>query len=325
MAIYIDGKWIEQNPTDNTGGAPEDDMSNTGSDDDSGSDGGNEDGENASEADQDVGADDGDAGGDGDSGDTGNADGDDTKGDDAKPREQTIDERARQAEGRRRREAAAAEAQRIAAAEIAAVLSALGLQDDDGAPITSPEQALAYAEKKRVEKLNANLRAGELTVEDIKTLRGEQQIPGPAATAQVPAEPPVDIAAAIAEQLTRISREFNADIKSVDDILAMDTAETFRALVQAGRKDFYEAYKLANAEAIAEAKAAAKLRQQQQSAASKAHLQGSRGKAGDALLTPPKDVVSTFREFYPEATNDEIARVYTARVRAAQTAKRKTG
>jgi DnaJ-class molecular chaperone len=51
-------------------------------------------------------------------------------------------------------------------------------------------------------------------------------------------------------QLTRIAREFNPDIKGVDDILAMDTADDFKRLVSSG-SDFYEAYRLANAEAIA--------------------------------------------------------------------------
>ncbi|MDR1590224.1 MAG: hypothetical protein LBS51_08560 [Oscillospiraceae bacterium] len=343
MLSFIDGKWVEKSVSGAVTGDTEelDDAGETGSEsadgtrgaqgvdgvvsaeDDAGDgeavEGAQGDGEGAE-----VGADDGEGAGD-DSGGEAAGDGAADKSGDDKARDQSKDERARQAEGRRRREAAIAEARRLADAEIAAALAALDLRDDAGETIATPEQARAYAAKKRLEKFNANLRSGELSFDDLTLLQGQTQaqtVAGAAQQAPKAPEAPEAIAAAIAEQLTRIAREFNADIKSVDDILAMDTQDDFRRHVAAG-SDFYNAYRLANMEAITEAKVTAKLRQQQQNTASKAHLRASKGKTGDTLLTPPSDVETTYRAFFPEATDDEIARVYTSRVKAAQTANKR--
>jgi hypothetical protein len=307
--MFIGGKWVDQTGADDAKvtGADVGSEGDTG-DDNSGDTGDTGDGDQTG----DSGA--GDTGGDtGDNAGEGDAKPEDGKGDADKAR-QSAEENARQAEGRRRREAAAAEAQRLAAAEVASLLAELGLKDEDGAPITTPEKAREFAERRKVEKLNENLRSGELTVDDIALLRGSPigQVP---AVPQVPAAPGPDVTTIIAEQLTRIATEFDPKIKGIDDILAMDTGDAFQALVRAGQ-DFYGAYKLANAEAIAEARASAKLRQQQQNTASKAHLQSSKGKSGDAVLTPPRDVVATYKQFFPEATEDEIARIYTERKRA---------
>jgi hypothetical protein len=38
------------------------------------------------------------------------------------------------------------------------------------------------------------------------------------------------------------------------------------------------------------------------------------------LLTPPRSMADTYRKFFPDASDDEVARVYTARIRAAQSA-----
>ncbi|MDR2665545.1 MAG: hypothetical protein LBC21_04640 [Oscillospiraceae bacterium] len=295
MAVFVDGKWVE----------PEGEMS-----DGEGADTGTGGADGAATPDGADAPDDT-----GEVGDTGSTDGDgaDDGASEGDKLPQSAEENARQAEGRRRREAAAAEARRLAAAEVSALLAELDLRDDDGSPITTPDRAREYAANRRIAKLNESLRAGELTLDDINLLRGA---PVPAQTAAAP-DTGADVAALVAEQLTRIAADYNPGIKSIDDILAMDTGEAFQAHVRAGQ-DFYGAYKLANAEAIAEAKAAAKLRQQQHNTASKSHLQSSRGKSGEAILTPPKEVAETYKRFFPEATNDEIARIYTARRRAGK-------
>jgi hypothetical protein len=296
MAMFVDGKWAEQSGADGAD-VGDNDVAEGAEGDTGGDDSGG-----AGEMDA-SGLDSGDG--------EGGAGAEDGEGEGGKA-PQSMDERARQAEGRRRREAVAAEAQRLAAAEVAALLGELDLKDDDGAPIATPEKAREFAARRKVAKLNENLRAGELTVDDISLLRGAPSGQLPTA---VPEALGVDVSAVIADQLTRIATDFDPKVKSIDDILAMDTGEAFQAHVRAGQ-DFYGAYRLANAESIAEAKAAAKLRQQQQNAASKSHLQSSKGKAGDAVLTPPRDVVATYKQFFPEATEDEIARIYTEYARA---------
>ncbi|MDR1329834.1 MAG: hypothetical protein LBK23_09575 [Oscillospiraceae bacterium] len=224
-------------------------------------------------------------------------------------------ERARQAYGRRKREMEA-EARRLADESVAEIIGALGLIDAEGNQITTAEQARKFSEKTRLEKFNEHLREGALTAEDIAILRGTGGSAA-GATGGAAQEAP-QFTALVAGQLTRIAREFNPGIKGVDDILAMDTADDFKRLVSAG-SDFYEAYRLANAEAIAKKRAAATAQQQAINSASKSHLKGSTGNApGKPEVNVPSDIIDEYLKVFPDMTEVEIKADYKQRMARSQ-------
>jgi hypothetical protein len=241
-------------------------------------------------------------------------------------------ERARQAYGRRKREMEA-EARRLADESVAEIIGALGLIDSEGNQIATAEQARKFSEKTRLEKFNEHLREGALTTEDIAILRGADS--SAASTGEAgrysndaarsaaggEAQNAPQFTALVAGQLTRIAREFNPDIKGVDDILAMDTADDFKRLVSSG-SDFYEAYRLANAEAIAKRRAAAAAQQQAVNSASKSHLKGSTGKApGKPEVKVPDDIIDEYLKVFPDMTEAEIKADYKQRAERAKKSK----
>lgn len=109
----------------------------------------------------------------------------------------------------------------------------------------------------------------------------------------------------IEAQLRRI-REMDPKIATVADILALDTADSFRSYVHRGL-DFADAYLLANRERLlAEADERAGERRRR---AAKAHLQPTETR-GEGSRNVPAAELRLYRELLPELSEAEIRRSY---------------
>ena len=102
--------------------------------------------------------------------------------------------------------------------------------------------------------------------------------------------------------------KLDPSIKSVEDLLKMDTAQDFYRLVKAGNS-FYDAYRLANWDKITRKQTAAAQRQAQTQAASKSHLRATATR-GAAPAEVPKDELEMFKMLNPDATREEINEYY---------------
>ena len=108
------------------------------------------------------------------------------------------------------------------------------------------------------------------------------------------------------EAQLRAIRQMDPKVNDISDILAMDTAERFRAYVHRGL-DLKDAYLLANRErllAAADERAGERRKQ-----AGKAHLQATETR-GEGARSVPAAELRLYRELLPELSEAEIRRRY---------------
>ena len=180
-----------------------------------------------------------------------------------------------------------------------------------GEPITSMEQFNAWNQQFSDAKLQQDLKAGKLTPEALATAIGNHPIMQQArqlmeqnqARQQTEAEN-----ARIHTDLEAIGK-LNPQVKELKDILAMDTAPQFREYVGKGYS-FLDAYKLANMEAMAEAKAERARNQAMQSSRGKDHLNATGNARGGGAASVPPEQMRLFRSLNPGKTDAEIQAFY---------------
>lgn len=238
-------------------------------------------------------------------------------------------ERARQAAARRARERQAAIDEALARGRaeererLNRLLKASGMKNplDKNSGIEDVDAFEKYVQAAgaaREELRDRRVGSGQGSADDIREIVSEavERHPAIIRARELEAEAEREQQRAMAErvkakteaQIREISEAYDPDIKGIEDILAMDTADSFKDYVKKGL-NFVDAYKLANYEAIAAREAAKGQRQAASLAASKKHLSSTRSR-GAGGVEVPAEVKAMYRKFMPGITDKEIAAHY---------------
>ena len=245
-------------------------------------------------------------------------------------------ERAEQARLRREREQKAAVDAAVRAAlqaereknsaNLKAMFESAGMVDryHDNKPITSLEEFNAFQAARQADKLNRELQAGRLTPESfqaavdnspavreareaVERLKAREQ-------AETEAARKAEFDARVKDELAEIHR-MDPTVNSVEDILAKDTGGEFARLVRENGLSFIQAYRLANADSIAEAKARAAREGAARNAAGKGHLRSITSPAGGVLADVPAETRRIYKDLFPDMTDEQIRRDYARRMK----------
>lgn len=234
---------------------------------------------------------------------------------------QTAEQRRANAARRRQQEqqaaidnAVAAERQKLQQehdAKLNEVFAKAGLIDSaTGKPITNLQEFEQWHRTYSDAKLEQDLKSGKLTKDVLDQLIANHPAvkQAEAAMSRITAAEQERQAEAdqarIDDQLAQIA-QINPEIKSVADILKMPTAEAFRANVNKGM-DFYDAYRLANLEEIAEGKAQRARQAAQANQRGKDHLVSTGNSRGGGAASVPQDQMKLYRMMNPRATDAQI-------------------
>lgn len=228
-------------------------------------------------------------------------------------------ERARQAASRRAREReqavqAAKDEQRQAFNELLAKAGIMNRLGGDAKKIETIEDLEQYITQRDGKKLEQDLAAGRLTPEAIEQIVAKnptlQKMQAVINQTEQNAQAAADARdrARIADELKEISR-LDPEIRALEDILQMDTAEEFQRLVREKGMSFLDAYKLANFERLGEKRAAAAKQSAVNLANSKNHLSASQSR-GSGGVEVPADVMREYRMLMPSATEAQIRAAY---------------
>lgn len=195
------------------------------------------------------------------------------------------------------------------------VLALAGIKNTStGEAITSLEDLRKWSKEVADARLQKDLKAGKLTKEVLDQLisahpavQQAQQIQQQAQAQQSQQRAEAE-RARIDEQFTKIA-ELNPAIKGLSDILAMDTAPAFRVNVAKGM-DFYDAYRLANMDAMAQDKARRAVQASQSNARGKEHLIATGNARGSGAASVPQDQMKLYRMMNPNMTDAQIQAHY---------------
>lgn len=235
-----------------------------------------------------------------------------------KPEAQTAEARRAAAAKRREQERAAYEAELTKKfnERLAAAAKGIKLRGGNGtSDIVSLEDLEALAAATAQQKLERELGQGKLSRDSL-----EQAILNtPGVKEALNAAKASKAQAAAAEQLANQSR-YQADmavqlaeirkidpgIKSIDDVIRMETGPKFAEYVRRGVSPV-EAFKLANHDAIVQKARSAGAQAQRNAAAGKAHMKpaAAGGKAGVEITDA---IRANYRRFIPNITDEQIAR-----------------
>lgn len=112
----------------------------------------------------------------------------------------------------------------------------------------------------------------------------------------------------VAEELRQIHK-LDPTVKEIGDILQMETGAEFTRYVKEKGLSFLEAFKLANADQIAQRRAERQAQRALHAVTSKSHLVPTRGNAEDSM-TVPHDVAEMYRAMDPSLSAQDIQREY---------------
>lgn len=235
-----------------------------------------------------------------------------------KPKAQTAEARRAAAAKRREQERVAYEAELTKKfnERLAAAAKGIKLRGGNGtSDIVSLEDLEALAAATAQQKLERELGQGKLSRDSL-----EQAILNtPGVKEALDAAKASKASAAAAEQAANQSR-YQADmavqlaeirkidpgIKSIDDVIRMETGPKFAEYVRRGVSPV-EAYKLANHDAIVQRARSAGVQAQRNAAAGKAHMKpaAAGGKTGVEITEAMR---ARYRAFIPDITDEQIAR-----------------
>lgn len=239
--------------------------------------------------------------------------------------QQSREERSRHAAARRKAEQEAAiqaALQKQKAehdAQMQQLFAGMNLTDPDtGKPVTNMEEYAAMQRAQQQRKLQKNLREGKLLPEDLQAMiRAEFEKAGDNRKQPQPAAPDPAFQQKVTEELAEIGK-LDSSVKSLEDILAMETAPAFRQAVNRGAT-FLEAFKLANFDRLQQAGREESARRAQQAALNsrrgKEHLTTSAAK-GKAEVAVPADTMQMYRMLMPGKSDDEITAHYNRTIKS---------
>lgn len=239
----------------------------------------------------------------------------------AKPAEQTLQERAANAARRRQQEQQAAieealQAERDKHSKVMLdVFQKAGLTNTfTGKPITTMDEFNEWHQKFSDTKLQQDLQAGRLTkdglnqlIEQNPILQQARQMVQNTENLQKEQQAAAD-QARIDSELAEIGK-LDPTIKGVADLLNMPTAAQFKGYVDKGYS-FLDAYKLANMDTMANARAQAAADEAARKAQSKSHLTATGNVQGAGASSVPPAQMAMFRKMNPGATDAQIQKFY---------------
>lgn len=239
---------------------------------------------------------------------------------------QTDEERKANAARRRQQEQQLAIDRAVSAAvkseqdKTTAVLSDLfsraGLKNTiTGQPITNLEEFNAWETAFKAAKVESELKSGKLSRDTLDSLIAQH--PTVQAAAKVvkeseDAKQQAELEAArvrVDSDIQRIS-QMDPSIHSMEDILALPTAESFYKYVNNKGLGIFDAFYLANRERLEAAQAEAARQQALSNNRGKNHLTATGNARGSGAMFVPSDEMKYFRLFDPEATEAEIQAYY---------------
>lgn len=188
-----------------------------------------------------------------------------------------------------------------------------------GEPITSIDQFDAWKTEFDAQKLNSDLKAGKLTAEQLNQVIASHPAVRQAQT-MIQAEETARQQKQQAEEQQRISAEIaeigklraqigGGAVTGIQDLLSMPKSEEFKGYVAKGYS-FLDAYKLANMEELANAKAEAARRQAMNNSRGKDHLNPIGNPIGNGAVSVPSEEMRIFRMMNPNATEAQIQEFY---------------
>lgn len=235
-----------------------------------------------------------------------------------KPKAQTAEARRAAAAKRREQERAAYEAELTKKfnERLAAAAKGIKLRGGNGtSDIVSLEDLEALAAATAQKKLERELEQGKLSAESLQT--AVMNTPGvKEAVAAAKASKEQADAAAKAANLSRYQadmavqlaeiRKMDPSIKSIDDIIRMETGPEFAEYVRKGVSPV-KAFKAANVDQIVDKARKAGAQAQRNAAAGKAHMKpaAAGGKTGVEITEAMR---ARYRAFIPDITDEQIAR-----------------
>lgn len=236
-------------------------------------------------------------------------------------REMPPEERHRQAEARRARERAGMEraAQEAAQARVDEAYRTMFAGQTNpytGQPIRSEADYRAWQAEKQRRDSEEQLRAAGIdpaTIQgavdrQVQPLRQELEM-ARLATMRERARRAQDAAQVTIRQQLELITRLDPNVKSMEDIAAMPTAEAFRGYVAKGL-GLEEAFYMANRKAIEERKLTAARAAGVSAAASKGHLAPVGGGGQAETVEVPAEQRALYRELMPDATDTEILAAY---------------
>ena len=183
-----------------------------------------------------------------------------------------------------------------------------------GENITTLEALQKWGQEMADGRLQQSLKSGKLTKEILDQLieahpavQQAQQTVQQAAHQQAQQRAEAE-RVRIDGQLAKIA-ELNPNIKGLGDILAMDTAPAFRENVAKGM-DFYDAYRLANMDSMAQAQARRAVQAAQQNTRGKEHLKATGNARGSGAASVPQAEMKLYRMMNPNMTDAQIQAHY---------------
>ena len=247
------------------------------------------------------------------------AQGQDGQGDEeGQRREQSPEERHQQAAARRAREEAARE--KAAQARVDSAFEEMfrgQVNPYTGRPITTEAEYRAYQAEQARQNQTAQLQKAGIDPATIEGIVDQKMAPMQQQLMAAQMENARRAAAAanekaqsvISASLKNISAEY-PEIKTLEDIAAMPTAERFNDLVQKG-VSLEDAFFLANRKDMQQRSVAAAKAAAVRGAASRSHLNPVDSSDGKTVEVPASAKAS-FREMFPGATEAEIEKEYAA-------------
>lgn len=242
----------------------------------------------------------------------------------AKP-QQTQEERRANAARRRQQEQQAAVDQAVAealraeqeknAAALTDFFARAGLKNTfTGETITNMDQFNNWHAQLSDAQLQKDLKNGKLTKEALEQLiennpkvQQAQQLIEQQRSAQAQEKAAAD-KARIDSEIAEIGK-LNPKIKGVADLLQMPTAAEFKGYVDKGYS-FLDAYKLANMESMADAKAQRAREAAQVNNRGKSHLESTGNSRGAGAAPVPSAQMALFRKMNPGKSDAEIQEFY---------------
>ena len=233
----------------------------------------------------------------------------------------TKEERAANARRRRQQEvddavaAARADEQKKFKDQLDAFFKAAKMKNvhNGNADILTLDDAMAWVQADRMAKANDRLRKGQMTAEDLQTmledspafkeLRQKQEQQDAVRT-----ENQQKFQMNVQMELAEIQK-LDPTVKSLGDIIRMDTGREFARLVQKGGLNYLEAFRLANMDRLMEQRANVAATAARVASGGKDHLTRTRS-VGKPVADVPQDVKDRYRIFNPQATDEEIERHY---------------
>lgn len=233
-------------------------------------------------------------------------------------REMSPEERHRQAEARRAREAQERQAaEQLRRDQIFAEMFAGQTNPYTGKPITTEAEFRAYQAEKASREQAQQLQQAGIQPETIRGIVDQQLGPVREQLMRAQMQAAQERARAVNQQAQEVIGAFVKglsaewpEIKSMDDIAAMPTAEEFNGYVQMGLS-LDKAFYLANRKEIEARKIAAAKTAAIHGVAGKQHLNPVPAGGGSEPVEVPADMRDAYLEMMPGATDAEIKAAYT--------------